>query len=229
MLQLDLSTFKSYIQDLLQNSESTFVNSLDTIIKITERDIYTRIGSSTLPIFKVDSSASPTALTANNDLFEIANAIDIESISVASTIDYLIPGSWRHLLKRTKEWIREAYPTSTTGRPKYYCLDDNDTASDNTDSIVIKVAPVPDIAYVIRYRYFEYPTSLVDIIAGQSTYISSNYTNVLIYGVAFHAYIFNKGDADKLSFYKGEYDAALTNAFNLLKEESDDRFVKGNK
>ena len=112
------TTLKSAIQDYTQNTETTFVADLATIITQAEQRI---IKSVELPNFRKNVTGT---LTSGNQY-------------LSSPSDYLYPYSlavldgdsnYSYLLNTDVSFIREAYPlTSTTGTPKHYAQFDDDT------------------------------------------------------------------------------------------------------
>ena len=105
------TTLKSAIQDYTQNTESTFVADLATIITQAEQRI---IKSVELPNFRKNVTGS---LTSGNQY-------------LSAPSDYLYPYSlavldsdsnYSYLLNTDVSFIREAYPVAaTTGTPKHY-------------------------------------------------------------------------------------------------------------
>jgi hypothetical protein len=111
------TTLKSAIQDYTQNTESTFVADLATIITQAEQRI---IKSVELPNFRKNVTGS---LTSGNQY-------------LSAPSDYLYPYSlavldsdsnYSYLLNTDVSFIREAYPVAaTTGTPKHYAQFDDD-------------------------------------------------------------------------------------------------------
>ena len=76
------------------------------------------------------------------------------------------------------------------------------------------VGPTPDAAYVLEMHYQYYPPSIVDV---GTTWLSTNFPNVLLWGAVLEAYAYLKGDADLLNLYSAKYQEAL----GLLKQLGD--------
>jgi len=90
------------------------------------------------------------------------------------------------------------YPVvANVAQPKYYA---------QYDATTIQIAPTPDVAYAIGFHYFAMPVSIVT--AGTS-WLGDNFDQVLLYGAMLEAYIFMKGDADVMGYYKAAYDVGL--------------------
>lgn len=222
---MDLASFKSLVQDELENTGTEFSGVLDDLIRIVEREIYIGLGNSFITRFTYDCLTAPTAkfAVANQRYIDIPGALDLESIYVANSSDPLLPDGWRQLQLRDQEWLDTAYGKLTvtsqyTGRPKYYAIYQNQQTDDNPTALRVLLAPVPNINYLVRYTYYAYPTSLVDSPSDvQGTYISNNYTNVLLYGVMAHAYLYEKGDAELMQMYKDRYDFSMSQLMKNMK------------
>jgi hypothetical protein len=107
-------------------------------------------------------------------------------------------------------FIRAAYPNpNDTAIPKYYALFGPTVASSViTDELSFILGPTPDALYNIELHYFYYPESITTAPDGR-TWLSDNYSPVLLYGSMLEAYIFLKGETDMMAVYKGKYDEAL--------------------
>ena len=134
------TTLKSAMQDYLQNTETTFVDSLPTIIVQAENRI---LKSVQLPDFRKNTTGTMTS----------------DNAYLSTPTDFMAPYSlaldnsgYEYLVFKDVNFIREAYPvSSTTGTPKYYGLFDEDT---------FILAPTPDSAYSFELHYKFRPASL---------------------------------------------------------------------
>ena len=180
---MNYTELKQAIQDYTENAETTFVNNLDSFIKQAERRIYNEVQ---LPVLRKNS----TGLTASGNTYLQLPDDFLASYSLA----VINSGAYSYLINKDVNWIREAYnSTSTTGLPKYYSLFDDDT---------ILMAPVPDAAYSLELHYYYMPASIV---TATTTWLGTNYDQVLLYGCLLEAYTFMKGDPDLLTLYKERY------------------------
>ena len=180
---MNYTELKQAIQDYTENAETTFVNNLDSFIKQAERRIYNEVQ---LPVLRKNS----TGLTASGNTYLQLPDDFLASYSLA----VINSGAYSYLINKDVNWIREAYnSTSTTGLPEYYSLFDDDT---------ILMAPVPDAAYSLELHYYYMPTSIV---TATTTWLGTNYDQVLLYGCLLEAYTFMKGDPDLLTLYKERY------------------------
>jgi hypothetical protein len=119
-------------------------------------------------------------------------------------------GNYEYLLNKDVNFIRAAYPNpNETGLPRYYALFGPTVASGTiTDELSFILGPTPDTLYNVELHYFYYPESITTASDGR-TWLSDNYSPVLLYGSLLEAYIFLKGEADMMAIYKGKYDEAL--------------------
>lgn len=133
---------------------------------------------------------------------------------VGSFNDLMAPISLRPvggvpLLYKELNWIREAFEdNAVTGTPAYYSIQQELGVMAVPDTQII-VAPLPSGPTSFTVEYMAKPTSLVDA-GGQETWISRNCENALFYGVLFHAYNYEKGEADVTANYKEEFEKALS-------------------
>jgi hypothetical protein len=125
-------------------------------------------------------------------------------------------GDYTYLLNKDVNFIREAYPSSTsTGVPKYYALF-GPTVSGTTISNELSfiLGPTPDTAYSAELHYYYYPESITTASSGQ-TWLGDNFDSVLLYGALVEAYTFMKGEQDMVSLYNQKYMEAVVLAKRL--------------
>jgi len=188
------TTLKSAMQDYLQNTETTFVDSLPTIIVQAENRI---LKSVQLPDFRKNTTGTMTS----------GNAY------LSTPTDFMAPYSlaldnsgYEFLLFKDVNFIREAYPVaSTTATPKYYGLFDD-------DSFIL--GPTPNSNYSVELHYFYKPTSITTSGDGTS-WLGDNAETVLLYGCLVEGYTFMKGEPDLLAVYEKQYQDALVNLKSL--------------
>ena len=184
------TTLKTAIQDYTQNTESTFVTNLPTLIVQAENRI---IKSVELPNFRKNvtvtlTSGNPYLSTPTDYLYPFSLAV----LDSSNNYDYL--------LNKDVSFIREAYPTaSTTGSPKFYAQFDDDT---------FIVAPSPDANLTVELHYFYIPESITVACSGEC-WLGSNATEALLYASLVEAYTFMKGEPDILSGYENRFKEAL--------------------
>ena len=184
------TTLKTAIQDYTQNTESTFVTNLPTLIVQAENRI---IKSVELPNFRKNvtgtlTSGNPYLSTPTDYLYPFSLAV----LDSSNNYDYL--------LNKDVSFIREAYPTaSTTGSPKFYAQFDDDT---------FIVAPAPDANLTVELHYFYIPESITVASSGTS-WLGTTATEALLYSSLVEAYTFMKGEPDILSGYENRFKEAL--------------------
>lgn len=184
------TTLKTAIQDYTQNTESTFVTNLPTLIVQAENRI---IKSVELPNFRQNvtgtlTSGNPYLSTPSDYLYPFSLAV----LDSSNNYDYL--------LNKDVSFIREAYPTaSTTGSPKFYAQFDDDT---------FIVAPTPDANLTVELHYFYIPESITVASSGES-WLGTNATEALLYASLVEAYTFMKGEPDILANYEKRFQEAL--------------------
>jgi|TARA_A100000172_G_scaffold76456_1_gene59986 hypothetical protein len=184
------TTLKTAIQDYTQNTESTFVTNLPTLIVQAENRI---IKSVELPNFRKNvtgtlTSSSPYLSTPTDYLYPFSLAV-LDSSS-----------NYEYLLNKDVSFIRQSFPSaSTTGTPKFYAQFDDDT---------FIIAPTPDSNYTVELHYFYIPTSITASADGTS-WLGTNATEALLYASLVEAYTFMKGEPDILVNYEKRFQEAL--------------------
>ena len=195
-----LSELKTLIQNYVQNSETTFVNTLDDFIQITEDRIFELVQ---FDYFRRNVQGSMTAgsrfLTAPND-FELSFSLSVIDAN----------GNYHYLDKKHPSFMQE-YTTDPTdsgarGLPLYYGDFDKDLNTGTKESTLI-ITPVPDQNYTTELHYLYKPNSLVTDTTG--TWISEHAKNALLYGSLVEAYTFMKGDADMMNLYEKRFNLEI--------------------
>jgi hypothetical protein len=194
---MTLAELKTLIQNYVQNSETTFVATLDDFIINTEERIFELIQ---LDFFRKNVTGNLTTgntyLTAPSD-FQLSFSLAVIDAN----------GDYHYLNKKHPSFMREYSPdptaTSERGRPLYYADFDKElsTGADNGSTLI--VSPVPDVDYNVELHYLYDPSSLTSQTSG--TWISQNARNALLYGCLVEAYTFMKGDADMMNLYEKRF------------------------
>ena len=194
---------KSAIQNYLQNTETTFVSDLPTIIKQAEIRILKTVK---LPVFRKNVEGSITS--GNKYLNTPSDFLDNYSLSLTNS------GSQEFLLFKDVNFIREGYPdASVTGVPKHYALFDNTT---------FILGPTPNATFVTALHYFYEPASITAGAEGGTTWLSTNAENALLYGSLLEGYTYMKGEPDIMQMYEKRYEQALVR-LKLLGEAENTR------
>lgn len=123
---------------------------------------------------------------------------------------------YNFLLPKAPSFIRQAYPTVlATGAPKYYALYGPAlTTGQPNEELRFLIGPTPDANYSTELQYFYYPESIVTAASG-TTWLSENFSPLLLYAALVEAYVFLKGDADVMKMYQDKYADAVRLAKKL--------------
>ena len=162
------------------------------------------LNSVELPAMRnVDSSS----LTAGNELYTTPDGyLYTYSLAIVSS------DTQTFLLNKDSNFLREAYPVTTTakrGLPKFYAYH-----STSGNKIKFMFSPIPDANYTLEHIYAKYPTSIVT--AG-GTYLGDNFDTALLNGTLLEAIRFQKGEPDMVALYDKHFLQAIT----LLKQAGD--------
>jgi len=204
---MTLAELKTLIQNYVENTETTFVATLDDFIKNAEERIFELIQ---FDYFRKNVtgtlSTGNTYLTAPTD-FQMSFSLAVIDAN----------GDYKYLDKKHTTFMREfsVDPTDATlrGQPLYYADFDKElsTASNNGSTLI--VSPVPDADYNVELHYLFKPNSLVTDTTG--TWISQNARNALLYGALVEANIFLKGESDLQQLYEQRFLLEITRLKNL--------------
>jgi len=204
---MTLSELKTLIQNYTENTETTFVNSLDDFIKNAEERIFELIQ---FDYFRKNVTGN---LTSDNTYLTTPSDYQMSfSLAVIDT-----NGDYHYLDKKHTSFMR-AYssdPTDATekGRPLYYADFDKELSTATNNGSTLIVSPVPDQNYNVELHYLYKPTSLVSDTTG--TWLSNNARNALLYGSLVEAYIFMKGENDLTQQYEQRFANEISRLKNL--------------
>jgi len=187
---------KNAIQDYTENTETTFVNSLDIFIKNTEERI---LKIAQLEVFRKNQAGN---MTASNQYLALPS-------------DYLAPyslsfttgGNKEFVLFKDVNFVQSFNPNDgTTGVPRYY-------AQFDINNFIL--GPTPDAAYAVELHYFYRPQSLTAGAEDGTTWLSTNASVSMLYGSLIEAYTFMKGEADLVQNYTQRFTEALSRVKNF--------------
>tara|TARA_R100001143_G_C3328727_1_gene118351 strand:- start:123 stop:755 length:633 start_codon:yes stop_codon:yes gene_type:complete len=187
------------IKDYCQNTETNFVNAIDTFIKQAEQRIYRSVN---LPVNR--KNVAGTITDGNQYLTMPTDFLFPLSLAITSSSNQIF------LLNKDANFIRSTYPNaSTEGTPKYYGIFASDT---------FIVGPTPDADYVTELHYYYQPASIV---SSTTSWLGTNADTALLYGALIEAYTYMKGDPDMMQLYQQRYQEAV----GLLKLQSEGRMT----
>ena len=194
-MSFTLSTLKTAVQNYVESAETTFVASLDTFIEEAEERILKAVE---LPVFR--KNVTGTASASNTYLSTPTDFLASYSLAVISSSVY------SYLLFKHVSFIRDFTPNaSTTGLPKYYALfDDN--------SFIL--APTPDQTYTFELHYKYRPASLTTSSGTDTTWLSNNAPDALLYGTLVEAANFLKNPQETV-LYEQRFVQAVNGLKNL--------------
>lgn len=198
---MNYAELQSLIQNYLQSAEATFVANIPTFVRQAEERINREVY---IPDLRKTATAAFTP--SSRYLQKPSDYLATANISVND-------GTSEHvLLLKNDDFLKEAYPSGTTGVPAYYA---------HFDDAYWMVAPTPASAYQVSLTYYYDPESIVT--AGTS-WLGENAETVLLYGSLVEAYTYLKGDADLLKHYQDRYAEAMRHLVELgmLRVKRDD-------
>ena len=144
-------------------------------------------------------------LVTNQDFVNVpAGALFIRGVQVYDSTS-VTTGSNIWLEKRDATFLEEYVSANTsTGKPKYYAMKGGATSNTSTTSGAILLAPVPDSTYEYQIHYNRIPDKL-EATDNETSFISMNFPNGLLYAALVEAYSYLKGPMDMLQLYEAKY------------------------
>ena len=148
-------------------------------------------------------------LVTNQDYVNLpAGALFVRGVQVYTSTS-VTTGANVWLEKKDVSYLEEYIAANTdTGTPKYYAMKGGGTGDTSTTSGAILLAPVPNSTYEYQIHYNVMPTKL-EASSNETSYISLNFPNGLLYCCLSEAYAFLKGPIDMLQLYEGKYKEAV--------------------
>ena len=203
---MTLTELKTLIQNYVENDETTFVSTLDDIIKNAEERIFELVQ---FDFFKKNVSGNVTLgnrfLTAPSDY-------------ILSTYLAVVDGNgdYTYLEKKHSSFMQEytVDPTDSSlrGKPLYYADYDKELSTASSNGSTLVLAPVPDSNYTVELQYIYKPASLVSSTTG--TWLSQNARNGLLFACLSEAYLFMKGDAQLQEQYERRFQEEISRLKN---------------
>ena len=194
--------YTSLKANILDICETTFTDDqLAMFTQQAEQKIFNTVELTSMR--NVDSSS----LTAGNELYTTPDGyLYTYSLAIVNN------DTQTFLLNKDSNFLREAYPVTTTakrGLPKFYAYH-----TTSGSKIKFMFSPIPDANYTLEHIYAKYPTSIVT--AG-GTYLGDNFDSALLNGALVEAIRFMKGEPDLIALYEKYYLQAIA----LLKQFGD--------
>ena len=212
---MDYATVKSQIGFYAENDETEWVASLPEFIRSAEAEIWMAIqGSRSEYEYEATLSADESEITIPTT----NTPQNVKNVRVSETTD--TDGPWSFLLIRDKEFLIEAYPSGTSGSPRFYAYPSSaETAAGAKvyDAATrIMIYPPADVDRLVRADYYGFPPSITTRADGESTWLSLTVPDALVYGGLKHGYIAMKGSPEKIATYSQEFGRALTQLQSVL-------------
>ena len=144
-------------------------------------------------------------LVTNQDYVNVpAGALVIRGVQVYTSTS-VTTGANVWLEKKDLTFLEEYVSANTsTGSPKYYAMKGGWTGNTSSTSGAILLAPVPDSTYEYQIHYNRIPDKL-EATDNETSYISLNFPNGLLYACLVEAYGYLKGPTDMLQLYEQKY------------------------
>ena len=144
-------------------------------------------------------------LVTNQDYVNVpAGALVVRAVQVYTSTS-VTTGANVFLEKKDLTFLEEYVSANTsTGSPKYYAMKGGATGNNSSTSGAILLAPVPDSTYEYQIHYNRIPDKL-EATDNETSFISLNFPNGLLYACLVEAYGYLKGPADMLQLYEQKY------------------------
>lgn len=184
------------ICDYVEAGDASFIAHIPDFVRSTEQKVYNEVN---LPATRRNVTGQ---VTPGNPYLTLP-PLYLSTFSIATI--HPDTGAYEYLLNKDVNFIRECFPfPAVTGQPTHYAQFDEDT---------FLLGPTPDNAYDVELHYYAYPESIVD--AGTS-WLGTNFSNVLLYGSLVEANMYIKGEEDVTATYREQYETALNQLRTLV-------------
>jgi hypothetical protein len=198
-MSMTYADLKTNIADVTENTFSDF--QLNLFITQAEQAIYIAID---LPASTFTDS--DTNLTIGSATFAVPSGyLSTVSLAVKSAA-----GVVTYLLQKDNSFLLEAYPdTTSTAVPTHYAQYGESTYGGPANTLFLTVAPTPDAAYATIHTYKAYPASITSGGETGTTWLSTNFDNVLLNGALVEAARFMKAEPDIVAMYNQQFVTSL--------------------
>ena len=181
---------QSLLQDFLENSETSFVANIPTIVDQAENRIYHTVNTP-------DQRLNETGSLAAGDLFFLTPTSYLEPEALFITMS----GTRQPLLQKQPSWIKTVFSSTDQGFPAYYAVQ----SASQADTTIL-LGPAPSASAEWEFYYFGNPISIVT--AG-STWLSVQFPETLLYGSLLEGYVYMKGEKDMRDTFQERFDRAM--------------------
>jgi hypothetical protein len=190
---MNYTSLSTLVQQYLENEETSFVANMGQFVKSAEEEIFRHVQ---IPDLRKNSTST---IDDGEKYFSLPDDY-LATYSIAA----ISSNTYSYLVEKEVNYLREAYPDQTVeGTPRFYATWDDDT---------MIVAPTSDGLYSLELHYFYRPVSLSEASPAdgtQTTWLSTNAENAILYGTIMHGYIYEKGDQDVIAAYSQKFQNAL--------------------
>ena len=199
MAGLSASGLKTQIRSYTEVDSNVLSDSvLENIILNAQYRIFRDV-----PIDADRKQQTGNLVTGQETINAPAGAVFIRAVQVYDSTS-ATTGANVFLQKKDVTYLQE-YISSTEsakrGQPKYYAMFGGATGESDTTSGRMMFAPVPDTTYKFRVHFNAAPA----LLEGDNTsYISMNFPNGLLYCCLAETYAFLKGPADMLTLFENQ-------------------------
>ena len=191
-MAITYAAFLTQVRNYTEVDSNVLTDSLiDQFIRNTELDLADKVDYDDLRKY------SDSTFTASNKYLTLPSDCLIPRALFLATSGTVATGTVVYLEKRDQTFMREYNNTGSTGTPKYWA---------NWDDFTVIVAPRPSSAFPVQLEYIKDPPHFSST---NSTYISTYFENILLYGVLGEAFSYLKGPMDMYNLYKTKYDEEL--------------------
>jgi hypothetical protein len=198
---MNYTELKANINDICENNFPD--DALAMFTKQAEQKIY-----STVQLANLRKNVTGTLTVNNKYLSAPSDFLSTYSLAVIKA-----NGDYLYLLNKDVNFIREAYPSSSsTGIPKHYAI--FGPQSNDVDELSFILGPTPNANLGVELHYFYYPESIVT--AG-TTWLGDNFDSALLNGALIEAIRYMKGEPQEIQNYEKLYLQAVA----LLKQLGD--------
>jgi len=204
MSGISYSDLRTQIRNYTEVSSTVLSDSIiENIVLNAEYRIFRDV-----PIDAYRTSTTGNLVT-NQDFVNVpAGALVVRGVQVYDSTS-VTTGSNVWLEKKDLSYLEEYVSANTsTGKPKYYAMKGGATGNTSSTSGAILLAPVPDSTYEYQIHYNRIPDKL-EASSNETSYISLNFPNGLLYCCLAEAFGFLKGPMDMLQLYESKYKAEI--------------------